>query len=88
MLDHEIEQAEALEAALARFREQSFVFDECLDILTSLRDDTERKAIFDRSGFQQEWLEDLAHQRGVLEEMNNVLLEWRTISETVTDRRA
>ncbi len=79
MLDHQIEQTEALEAALARFREQSFVFDECLDLLTALRDDQEQRILFERAGHPIEWMEDLLHQRRVLDEMSSVLLDWDTI---------
>ncbi len=87
MLDHQIEQTLEFETALARFREQSFVFDECLDLLTALRDDEDQKAIFERAGFQREWLEDLDHQRRVLDEMNNVLLDWQTVDDQLTERR-
>jgi hypothetical protein len=80
LLDDEMEHREA-SAALTRFREQSFFFDECLDLLTALRDDVDGKAVFERSGHQREWLEDLGHQRRVLDEMTNVLLNWETIRE-------
>lgn len=88
MLDHQIEQAKVFETALARFREQSFVFDECLDLLTALQDDAEQQAIFESSGFQHDWLEDLAHQRRVLDEMQNVLLGWRGVSQSLANRSA
>lgn len=75
-------EAEVIETSLDRFREQSFFTDECLDLLTSVHEDPHRQAVFKRFGYRREWLDDILHQRKVLEEMSNLLLNWETIQES------
>jgi hypothetical protein len=85
MIDNPIEQGHEVEASLDRFREQSFFAEECLDLLAALREDPENRAIFGRSGYRQAWLEDIIHQREVLEQMSDVLLSWETVGGASTD---
>ncbi len=85
MIDNPIGQGGEVESSLDRFREQSFFAEECLDLLAALREDPENRAIFRRSGYRQAWLEDIIHQREVLEQMSDVLLSWETVGGASTD---
>ena len=75
-----------VESSLDRFREQSFFAEECLDLLTALRADPEHRASFRRSGDRKAWLEDIVHQREILEQMSDVLLTWESIGEASTEQ--
>ena len=79
VIDNPTEQGDEVGSSLDRFREQSFFAEECLDLLAALREDPETREIFKRSGHQQAWLEDIIHQRELLEQMSNVLLSWETV---------
>jgi hypothetical protein len=74
-----IEHAPSVESSFDLFREQSFFVDECLDLLTAVRDDPDRQGAFERRGYRRAWLEDIIHQLEVLEKMTGVLLNWDTI---------
>lgn len=74
--------AGAIENSLDQFREQSFFTDECLDLLTAVHEDPARQAVFKRFGYRREWLDDILHQRKVLEEMSNLLINWETIQKS------
>ena len=84
-IDNPIEQGDEVESSLDRFREQSFFAEECLDLLAALREDPENRAIFRRSGYRQAWLEDIIHQREILEQMSDVLLSWETVRGASAD---
>jgi hypothetical protein len=84
-IDGRMGEGDDVESALDRFREQSFFVEECLDLLAALRASPEDRAIFRRSGYRQAWLEDILHQRQVLEQMSDVLLSWETVGGTSTD---
>lgn len=75
------ELAEPVEASYARFREQTFFVDECLDLLASIREDPDRLRDFEQRGYRAVWLEDILHQLEVLEKMTNVLLRWDELDE-------
>jgi len=79
MIENSTKQEDEVESSLDRFREQSFFAEECLDLLAALREDPEDRAIFGRSGYRQAWLEDIIHQREILEKMCDVLLTWETV---------
>jgi hypothetical protein len=85
MIDNPIEQGHGVESSLDRFREQSFFAEECLDLLAALREDPENRVIFRRSGHRQAWLEDIIHQREILEQMSDVLLSWETVGGASAD---
>ena len=73
------EHAESIESSFDRFREQTFFVDECLDLLAAIRQDPDELEQFEKHGYRQAWLEDILHQREVLEQMTGVLLNWDTI---------
>lgn len=79
------EEGDEVESSLDRFREQSFFAEECLDLLAAVRRDPEYRANFKRSGYRQAWLEDITHQREILEQMSDVLLTWETVQEASAD---
>ena len=80
-----IAEGDQVESSLDRFREQSFFAEECLDLLAAVREDPANRATFRRSGYRQAWLEDIVHQREVLEQMSDVLLSWETIGGASAD---
>ena len=69
-----------VDTSYQRFREQSFFAEECLDLLASIREDPDRNEIFRARGSKRAWLEDISHQRELLDAMSDVLLSWETIA--------
>lgn len=74
-----------VESSLDRFREQSFFIEECLDLLAALRADPLSRASFGHSGYRHAWLEDIMHQREILERMRDVLVTWETVEDASAD---
>jgi hypothetical protein len=74
-----IEHVPGVESSFDRFREHSFFVDECLDLLTAIREDPHQLEGFERAGHRRAWLEDIIHQLEVLEKMTGVLLNWETV---------
>lgn len=88
MIDNPHEQAEAIESSLDRFREHSFFADECMDLLVAVQEDPIQQAVFKRLGYRREWLDDILHQRKVLEQMSTLLLNWETVRESRDQNQA
>jgi len=79
LMDRSTKPGDEVESSLDRFREQSFFAEECLDTLVAVRDDPETREIFKRAGHQHLWLQEIIHQREILEQMSDVLLGWETV---------
>lgn len=69
-----------------RFREQSFFTDECLDLLAAAADDPGSRSDLS-SRARHEWLDDIMHQRRVLEEMSHILLTWDSIAASSSETK-
>ncbi len=77
---HEVAQAASIESAFDRFREQTFFFEECLDLVRAVQGDPDQHWEFERRGYRHAWLDDAIHQLEVLEKITGVLLNWEAIS--------
>lgn len=75
-----------IDDSYAQFREQSFFTDECLDLLAATADDPASREEISQSA-RHEWLDDIMHQRRVLEEMSHILLTWDAIKPSPPENK-